>query len=122
MMIVLDSAWHVIFSFKCKKCFEHACASPGRAHLFIHSKNLWPATKLDWRKMWRSMASERRQESIEAEEAMSMSSLWPLLVIEVMSERAGIADAPGRGVVAAFQDLDRGDRPDIFVANNRFPQ
>jgi len=46
---------------------------------------------------------------IEAGRAMSMSNIWTLLVIEVMSEKAGVAKAPGKGLVAAFQDVDRDD-------------
>jgi hypothetical protein len=39
-----------------------------------------------------------------------------------MSEKAGTAKAPGKGSAAAFQDVDRDDQPDIFAANNSFPQ
>jgi hypothetical protein len=40
---------------------------------------------------------------------MSTSNIWALLVIEVMSGKAGIAKAPGKGWVAGFQDVDRDD-------------
>jgi hypothetical protein len=46
---------------------------------------------------------------IEAGRAISMSNIWTLLVIEVMSEKAGIAKAPGKGMVDAFNDVDRDD-------------
>ncbi len=39
-----------------------------------------------------------------------------------LSEKAGIAKAPGKGLGVAFQDVDRDGWPDIFVANDSFPQ
>ncbi|MDQ3013305.1 MAG: CRTAC1 family protein, partial [Acidobacteriota bacterium] len=41
---------------------------------------------------------------------------------EDVSEKAGIAKAPGKGLGVAFQDVDRDGWPDIFVANDSFPQ
>jgi enediyne biosynthesis protein E4 len=41
---------------------------------------------------------------------------------EDVSEKAGIARAPGKGLGVAFQDVDRDGWPDIFVANDSFPQ
>jgi hypothetical protein len=41
---------------------------------------------------------------------------------EDVSQKAGIAKAPGKGLGVAFQDLDRDGWPDIFVANDSFPQ
>jgi hypothetical protein len=34
---------------------------------------------------------------------MSMSNVWTLLVLEVMSEKAGIAKAPGKGLAPRFR-------------------
>jgi hypothetical protein len=39
-----------------------------------------------------------------------------------VSERAGIAASRGKGLGVAFQDVDGDDWPDIFVANDSFPQ
>jgi enediyne biosynthesis protein E4 len=39
-----------------------------------------------------------------------------------VSEKAGIAKAPGKGLGVAFEDVDRDGWPDIFVANDSFPQ
>jgi hypothetical protein len=41
---------------------------------------------------------------------------------EDVSEKAGIAKNPGKGLGLAFQDVDRDGWPDIFVANDSFPQ
>jgi len=41
---------------------------------------------------------------------------------EDVSEKAGIAKAPGKGLGVAFQDVDSDGWPDIFVANDSFPQ
>lgn len=41
---------------------------------------------------------------------------------EDVSEKAGIARAPGKGLGVAFQDVDPDGWPDIFVANDSFPQ
>jgi enediyne biosynthesis protein E4 len=41
---------------------------------------------------------------------------------EDASEKAGIAEAPGKGLGVAFHDVDRDGWPDIFVANDSFPQ
>ena len=41
---------------------------------------------------------------------------------EDVSEKSGIAKAPGKGLGVAFQDVDRDGWPDIFVANDSFPQ
>jgi len=41
---------------------------------------------------------------------------------EDVSEKAGIAKAPGKGLGVAFADVDRDGWPDIFVANDSFPQ
>ena len=41
---------------------------------------------------------------------------------EDVSEKSGIARAPGKGLGVAFQDFDRDGWPDIFVANDSFPQ
>jgi len=41
---------------------------------------------------------------------------------EDVSQKAGIAKSPGKGLGVAFQDVDRDGWPDIFVANDSFPQ
>lgn len=41
---------------------------------------------------------------------------------EDVSAKAGFAKAPGKGLGLAFQDVDRDGWPDIFVANDSFPQ
>ncbi len=41
---------------------------------------------------------------------------------EDVSAKAGIAKAPGKGLGVAFQDVDGDGWPDIFVANDSFPQ
>ncbi len=41
---------------------------------------------------------------------------------EDVSGKAGLAKAPGKGLGVAFQDVDRDGWPDIFVANDSFPQ
>jgi hypothetical protein len=41
---------------------------------------------------------------------------------EDVSARSRIAKAPGKGLGVAFQDIDRDGWPDIFVANDSFPQ
>jgi len=41
---------------------------------------------------------------------------------EDVSGKAGITKAPGKGLGVAFQDVDRDGWPDIFVANDSFPQ
>jgi hypothetical protein len=41
---------------------------------------------------------------------------------EDVSEKAGMAEAPGKGLGVGFQDVDRDGWPDIFVANDSFPQ
>lgn len=39
-----------------------------------------------------------------------------------VSEKAGITKTPGKGLGVAFADVDRDGWPDIFVANDSFPQ
>ena len=39
-----------------------------------------------------------------------------------VSESSGLARHPGKGLGAAFNDFDRDGRPDIFIANDSFPQ
>lgn len=39
-----------------------------------------------------------------------------------VSAASGIAKSPGKGLGVAFQDVDRDGWPDIFVANDSFPQ
>lgn len=41
---------------------------------------------------------------------------------EDISQKAKISGAPGKGLGVAFHDYDRDGRPDIFVANDSFPQ
>ena len=41
---------------------------------------------------------------------------------EDISVKSGIAKSPGKGLSVAFQDVDRDGWPDIFVANDSFPQ
>ena len=41
---------------------------------------------------------------------------------EDVSEKSGIAKAPGKGLGVAFHDVNRDGWPDIFVANDSFPQ
>lgn len=41
---------------------------------------------------------------------------------EDVSAQSGIAKFPGKGLGVAFQDVDRDGWPDIFVANDSFPQ
>jgi hypothetical protein len=41
---------------------------------------------------------------------------------EDVTAKAGIAKSPGKGLGVAFHDVDRDGWPDIFVANDSFPQ
>ena len=41
---------------------------------------------------------------------------------EDVSEKTGITKFPGKGLGIAFQDVDRDRWPDVFVANDSFPQ
>ena len=41
---------------------------------------------------------------------------------ENVSVKSGITKSPGKGLGVAFEDMDRDGRPDIFVANDSFPQ
>ena len=39
-----------------------------------------------------------------------------------VSRKCGLASSPGRGLGIAFNDFDRDGWPDIFIANDKFPQ